>query len=158
MVDETRAKADSSWELRPGVDDGLEDLLTEHLVDHNKTASPVVRERFEPDNLRPDPVAAYVVGQDGQLLAGCTGSVERVWHWLTVDLMWVAPGARGRGLGRSVLASVEEQARRLGCRWAKLNTFDFQAPAFYSGCGYEEYGREVDYPPGHVNHLMRKDL
>ena len=33
-----------------------------------------------------------------------------------------------------------------------------QAPGFYERLGYVEYGREVDYPPGHVNYLMRKDL
>ena len=30
--------------------------------------------------------------------------------------------------------------------------------AFAAVIGYVVYGREIDYPPGHVNHLMRKDL
>ena len=62
------------------------------------------------------------------------------------------------GLGRELLAAVEEQARERGCRWAKLNTWEFQAPDFYDRCGYVTYGREIDFPPGHVNHLMRKEL
>jgi GNAT superfamily N-acetyltransferase len=72
--------------------------------------------------------------------------------------MWVRARDRGKGLGRQLLAAVEEQARERGCRWAKLNTWEFQAPGFYARCGYVVYGRETDYPPGHVNHLMRKDL
>ena len=72
--------------------------------------------------------------------------------------MWVDPALRRTGLGRALLSSVEDQARDRGCRWSKLNTWEFQAPEFYERCGYEVYAREVDYPPGHVNHLMRKDL
>jgi hypothetical protein len=37
-------------------------------------------------------------------------------------------------------------------------TWDFQAPLSHEACGYDVYAREVDHPPGHVNHLMRKEL
>ena len=43
-------------------------------------------------------------------------------------------------------------------RFEPENLPSFQAPDFYARCGYETYGVEVDYPPGHTNHLMRKDL
>ena len=57
-----------------------------------------------------------------------------------------------------MLDAVEDQARARNCRWAKLNTWEFQAPDFYQRLGYVVYGRELDYPPGHINYLMRKDL
>jgi hypothetical protein len=69
-----------------------------------------------------------------------------------------SPGPPGHGPRSTALCEVEEQARERGCRWAKLNTWEFQAPEFYAQCGYDIYGRETDYPPGHTNHLMRKDL
>jgi GNAT superfamily N-acetyltransferase len=149
------------WRIETEPDERREDLVAERLVEHNQQASAAIRRRFEPDHLRARPVAAYAVahGTDGgDLLAGCVGRTEDVWQWLTVDVMWVDPALRGTRLGRAVLDAVEEQARARGCRWAKLNTWEFQAPGFYERCGYEVYGREVDYPPGHVNHLMRKDL
>jgi GNAT superfamily N-acetyltransferase len=62
------------------------------------------------------------------------------------------------GIARTLLAAVEDEARTRGGRWAKLNTWEFQAPGFYEHLGYVVYGREIDYPPGHVNYLMRKDL
>jgi GNAT superfamily N-acetyltransferase len=147
-----------TWRIETTSDDRREDELTERLVRHNQEASEAIRRRFEPDNLRPSPVQAYAVDDAGELWGGCVGSIVDVWHWLTVDTMWVHPSHRREGLGRRLLASVEEQARERGCRWARLNTWEFQGPEFYARCGYTLYGREVDYPPGHVNHLMRKDL
>ena len=156
-----RAVGDSrgvSWRIEARTDAALEDRLTTHLVAHNIASSDAVRMRFEPANLASRSVEAYALDDAGVLLGGCTGRTEDVWQWLTVDTMWVHPDLRGEGLGRALLDAVEEAARARGCRWAKLNTWEFQAPGFYERCGYVEYGREVDYPPGHINHLMRKDL
>ena len=147
-----------TWHLQIEPDDQREAQVEEALVEHNIAASEIVRRRFEPENLRSRPVAAYAIDDAGELLGGCVGRTEDLWQWLTIDTMWVSPEHRGTGLGRRLLESVEEQARARGCRWAKLNTWEFQAPDFYARCGYEVYGREVDYPPGHVNHLMRRDL
>jgi GNAT superfamily N-acetyltransferase len=147
-----------TWRLERDPDVRREDELTDHLVEHNRAASEEVRLRFEADNLKARPVQAFATSDAGELLGGCVGSTVDVWRWLTVDTMWVAPRWRGHGIGRQLLTDVESQARERGCRWSKLNTWEFQAPGFYEHLGYVVYGREVDYPPGHVNHLMRKDL
>lgn len=147
-----------SWRIELEPDQAREHETTERLVEHNKAASEAIRERFEPDNLPSRPVAAYAVDEAGELLGGCVGNTVDLWRWLTIDLMWVSPDHRGEGLGRELLDAVEAQARERGCRWSKLNTWEFQAPEFYERCGYVVYGRETDFPPGHTNHLMRKDL
>jgi hypothetical protein len=116
-----------------------------------------VRARFQPENLPSRPLAVYAYDGD-ELVGGACGRTVGVWRWLTVDLMWVDEVRRGLGLGRSLLERLEDEARLHGCDSSKLNTWDFQAPAFYTRCGYVEYGREVDYPPGHTNFLLRKDL
>ena len=141
-----------------GVDEQREDELTERLVEYNQSRSPAIVERFRPENLRSTPVQAFALTPAGELAGGCVGRVEQVWHWLTVDTMWVAPDLRGRGLGRALLAALEEQARERGCRWSDVTTFDFQAPDFYRAAGYVDYGVKTDYPPGHVNYLLRKEL
>ena len=147
-----------SWHLARNENAGLEDALSDRLVAHNLAASPAMRLRFDGDNLRVRPVQAYAVTEAGHLVGGCVGSTVDVWQWLTVDVMWVDPSRRAQGIGRALLLDVEERALQRGCRWARLNTWEFQAPDFYERLGYSVYGREVDYPPGHVNHLMRKDL
>lgn len=146
------------WRLASAVDARLEDELTERLVEFNVSRSDAVRERFMPGNLASVPLHAFAVDEQDHLIGGCTARVEAVWHWVTIDTMWVRERCRGRGIGLSLLRSIEDQARRLGCRWSDVTTFDFQAPAFYRRAGYEEYGVKRDYPPGHSNHYLRKTL
>jgi GNAT superfamily N-acetyltransferase len=146
------------WRIETGADPVREDELTDRLVEHNMAASDAIRRRFEPENLPSRPVEAYAVDGAGVLVGGCVGRTEDAWQWLTVDTMWVGPDHRGAGLGTALLTAVEDEARARGCRWSKLNTWEFQAPGFYEAHGYVEYGREVDYPPGHVNFLLRKEL
>lgn len=88
-----------TWRIDLVQDHRREDELAERLVQHNQRASEAVRRRFEPENLGPEPVAAYAIGDAGELLGGCVGSTVDVWHWLTVDMMWVRERDRGKGLG-----------------------------------------------------------
>ncbi|MFD3406898.1 GNAT family N-acetyltransferase [Kribbella sp. NPDC058693] len=146
------------FELRIEPDAGLEDQLVDQLVAYNQSRSTAVQERFEPANLKSEPVQVFALGPDGALRGGCVGRVERVWHWLTIDTMWVDDTTRGQGLGSALLRSIEEEGRRRGCQWSDVTTFDFQAPDFYRKAGYLEYGVKHDYPPGHTNYFFRKDL
>jgi GNAT superfamily N-acetyltransferase len=148
----------AEFELRIGVDPGLEDELVDRLVEYNTARSAVVRERFEPANLKSEPVHVFALGPDASLLGGCAARVERVWRWLTIDTMWVDASVRSRGIGTALLRSIEAEGARRGCRWADVTTFDFQAPDFYRNAGYEQYGVKHDYPPGHANYFFRKDL
>jgi GNAT superfamily N-acetyltransferase len=143
-------------EVRP--DREREEALEQRLVEHNKEASSVVRLRFRPENLRTRSVQAFALDDNGALLGGCVGRTVDVWGWLTIDTLWVDRSHRRRGLGRQLVEAVEDQARRRGCQWSKLNTWEFQAPEFYARLGYVIYGSEIDYPPGHTNYLMRKTL
>ena len=147
-----------TWRIETESSESRRDELSERLVEYNVHASEIVRRRFEPRHLASRPIDRFAVDGSGALLGGCTARTEDLWHWLTIDLMWVREDQRGTGLGAALLESVEAEARTRGCRWAKLNTWDFQAPEFYARQGYTTYAVEPDYPPGHVNHLMRKDL
>lgn len=93
---------------------------------------------------------------DGQIVGGLTGAM--VWGWLEVGELWVAEPWRGRGIGRRLLAAAEVEARRNGCRHARLDTFDFQARGFYERLGYATHAELADFPHGHVRYLMRKPL
>ncbi len=150
--------SDDTWQLATAVNPALAEQLTDRLVDYNQTRSTAVQERFRPGNLDSEPVHAFAVEPDGALVGGCTGRVERVWHWLNIDAMWVRATHRGEGIGLALLEAVEDAGRQLGCRWSDVTTFDFQAPDFYRKAGYVDYGVKQDYPPGHANYFLCKPL
>ncbi|MEA3080527.1 MAG: hypothetical protein QOD54_195 [Sphingomonadales bacterium] len=54
--------------------------------------------------------------------------------------MWIAPGGRGVGLGRHLLAALEEKARAIGYRIVKLETNQAlpEAQQLYRSAGYRE--------------------
>jgi ribosomal protein S18 acetylase RimI-like enzyme len=59
-----------------------------------------------------------------------------------VYAMWVAPDARGAGVGRALVEAVEEWARGRGCDHLVLNVTETNEPArrFYEACGFVETG------------------
>jgi len=57
-----------------------------------------------------------------------------------VKSMYVAPAFRGSGLGRRILARLDEIAGEHGCRAVRLDTSDYLTPAvgLYRAAGYRE--------------------
>jgi len=89
-----------------------------------------------------------------EIVAGLSG-----WTWAhacEIRTLWVHPSLRGRGHGRALLASAEEEARARGCKVILIVSYSFQAPAFYQRCGYELAWRLNDFPPGHQNCYLVK--
>ena len=85
----------------------------------------------------------------------------RTWAgWLHVDLLWVvAARCARRGSAHGSSARAEELARaERGCGWARLETWDFQAPGFYRSRGYDIVGEVPDYPPGVTEYTLTKRL
>lgn len=93
---------------------------------------------------------------DGTLVGGLVGSTY--YGWLHVGLLWVEEQLRGQGHGERLLEAAEQEAVRRGCSHAFLNTFEFQAPAFYRRRGYEVAGRLPSFPAGFTRFLLAKRL
>ena len=72
--------------------------------------------------------------------------------------MWVAPSARGLGIGRRILAELESEAARLGSRVLHLETNGSltEAIALYRSSGYVEVDAFNDEPYAH--HWFEKRL
>ena len=111
--------------------------------------------RAEPEGHRP--LAAFVRrGSDEVVVGGASGYTH--WGWLFVGHLWVAEEARRRGAGHRLVATMEDAARRRGCRAAHLDTYSFQALPFYLHLGYRPFGELADYPAGHTRHFLWKPL
>jgi GNAT superfamily N-acetyltransferase len=92
----------------------------------------------------------------GEVRGGLAGDVY--FGWLFVRYLWVAEEHRGGGYGERLLREAEDEARSRGCHAVWLDTFSFQAPAFYHRLGFQEFGRLDDYPAGHARHFLWKPL
>ncbi len=80
------------------------------------------------------------------------------WDWFYIDLLFLKEELRGQGYGHRILMMAEEEARRRGAKNAYLDTFSFQAPAFYKEHGYQVFGELKDFPPGHQRYYFMKQL
>ena len=110
-------------------------------------------------------VGEYAEGQNvwlnakdhqGSFLGGFRGEI--FFNWLFVNVLFVEESHRGKGIGTRLLAAGEAHARKLGAVRSRLETFGWQAPAFYPKHGYRELTRIADYYQGHSISLMVKDL
>jgi GNAT superfamily N-acetyltransferase len=75
-----------------------------------------------------------------------------------IKRMYVAPMARKKGVARALLARLEDEARALGCRVARLDTGHRMVAALtlYIGAGYCEIPDYNGNP--HAGHWMEKIL
>ena len=77
-----------------------------------------------------------------------------------IKRMYVIPEARGEGLGRAILARIEEQARREGLGLLRLETGIHQAEAIalYRSSGYSDCPPFGEYRPDALSRFMEKRL
>ena len=89
-------------------------------------------------------------------LAGLTG--ETFGNWFCIRYLFVGERLRGKGIGSALLATAEREAKRRGCKYAFVDTFSFQAPAFYEKHGYREAFALEEYPYTGKRHYYTKKL
>ena len=98
-----------------------------------------------------------IVWLDGALV-GCGGFKREASGAAYIKRMWVAPEARGHGLGRRLLLELEEKARALGYATVRLETEKTltEAQQLYRSSGYTEVPRFNDELYAH--HWFEKTL
>ena len=94
--------------------------------------------------------------REGNLLGGFRGEIY--FHWLFVNHLFVEESERRKGLGGRLLAEGEAHAKRNGAQQSRLETFEWQAPAFYVKHGYRELLNVPNYFQGYSLSLMVKKL
>jgi putative acetyltransferase len=88
---------------------------------------------------------ALVLGSDGK------GEIKR---------MFVNPETRGHGIGRAILAAIEDSARGEGVELLQLETgtSNREALELYRRCGYRERGPFGSYRPDAFSVFMEKRM
>jgi GNAT superfamily N-acetyltransferase len=135
------------WIIEAEPDPGQVQYLEDRIYEFNSAVTGITGGEW---------LAIFVKDEKSRIVAGICGNT---WGGcLEIRLFWVEESRRKHGLGTSLLAAAEQEARRRGCRQAVLMTFAFQAPGFYAKHGYEVVAAVDDHPRGHKNLLMRKWL
>ena len=103
-----------------------------------------------------EPLNLYVEDDSGELMAGLVA--ETFGNWLEIEYLFVKEDLRGQGIGSKLLQQAESEAKKRNCRFAFVNTYQFQAPAFYQKHGYKKVFTLKDYPYDGQRHYYQKDL
>jgi putative acetyltransferase len=101
----------------------------------------------------------FVAREDGRAVA--IGALRRHGQGMgEVKRMYTLPEARGRGLGRAVLARIEQRAREEGLARLVLETgANFEAALrLYAGAGFAPCGPVAGYPPSPWTAFYEKPL
>ena len=103
-----------------------------------------------------EPLNLYVENDNGQLMAGLVA--ETFGNWLEIEYLFVKEDLRGQGIGSQLLQQAESEAKKRNCRFAFVNTYQFQAPAFYQKYGYKKVFTMKNYPYTGQRHYYQKEL
>ena len=112
--------------------------------------------RSKREKAESEPLNIYVEDDSGELMAGLVA--ETFGNWLEIEYLFVKEDLRGQGIGSQLLQQAESEAKNRNCRFAFVNTYQFQAPAFYQKHGYKEVFTLKDYPCTGQRHYYQKEL
>lgn len=106
---------------------------------------------------KPEAVALLVRDvQSNEIIGGLYGEI--FYRWLFIELLAIPEQARGQGTGSRLMEMAEALAREKGCVGIWLDTFDFQAPAFYQKHGFSEFAHLDNFPLEHKRFFFQKRL
>ncbi|AQU80126.1 GNAT family N-acetyltransferase [Planococcus faecalis] len=117
------------------------------LITHNKNLIDYTEE---------EKVNFMLKDEEENILGGLVGHID--WECFFVDILWVDESLRGLGKGQQLIQEAEDYARKKDCRLIRLETFSFQAPAFYKKLGFKEMGKLEDFPKGYTHYYLYKEL
>ena len=103
-----------------------------------------------------EPLNLYIEDDSGEIMAGLVA--ETFGNWLEIEYLFVKEDLRGQGIGSQLLQQAESEAKKRNCRYVFVNTYQFQAPAFYQKQGYKEVFTLKDNPYIGQRHYYQKDL
>lgn len=100
--------------------------------------------------------AFFIRDENGKVIGGCGG--DNMYGGLVVGQLWVAEQLRSKGYGTKLMQSAETLAKKSGCNFIAVNTFDREALDFYKKLGfYVEFERK-GFDKNSIFYFLRKDL
>ncbi len=136
-----------NFEITDKIKEQDEKIIYQGLLEYNLA-------RIEDKN--PKDLGIYLQDETGEKVGGLLGNTHG--NWLFVKYLWVREDQRGQNIGSALLKQAEVTAKERGCRYAFLDTFSFQAPAFYEKHGYMSVFTLEEYPVTGKRYYLTKTL
>jgi DNA-binding MarR family transcriptional regulator/GNAT superfamily N-acetyltransferase len=164
MRDVERLLTAASVEIRPvdPEDPDAEYCLAEYVAELNgrsedRVFDPAVGATALPHEVRPPAGEFFVVYLHGEPI-GCGAVKHHPDAPGEIKRMWIAPAARGLGIGRRLLEELEARARASGASMARIETSGVlvEALSLYLASGWVEVPRFNDEP--FADHWLEKSL
>ena len=123
--------------------------LNQRLLAFNRDQRPQVGWRTD------DVFTVVLSDEDGKVRGGGRGVVRMG----AVELrgLWMDEAIRHQGWGEKIVRAVEGEGRKRGARAILLDTYEFQARAFYEKLGYTCFAT-FDFPDGVRRYYMTRAL
>lgn len=132
------------------IDKEAYDRVVELLVEYNLSKTQKVKNEIN------KPIEIIVRDDGEKIIGGLYG--RSIWGTLEIKTFVVKSESRNKGIGRKLIMEAEKEAKNRNCRFISLDTFSFQAPAFYEKLGFKKIGTETDFPKGFEKYYYRKEI
>ena len=121
--------------------------LEDRLYDHNRRATGQDDGKW----------LGFVAMDDDAVQVGAIAGYS--WAGMVeIKQLWVDENRRGHGLGRRLLEAAIAEAMDRGCQSIWALSYTFQAPGLYEKFGFIRVAELADWPPGHANIVLRREL
>ncbi len=150
--------AATNWSITSVADTSAPgcDFIRQWLREHNWSANPAFMEQLQQPEHQARPLV-LLAAADAREVGGLFAETQLA--WLRISIMAVAPEWRSRGVGAALLAEAERQAIARGCKYAYVDTMEYQAPRFYLARGFAIVGEIPDWDSlGHSKLYLSKRL
>jgi ribosomal protein S18 acetylase RimI-like enzyme len=145
------------FQLRTALAPETQDTIYGMLRAYNRACSPEFYSARELPENAAQPLNVVALDEQGMVLGGVIAETQ--FAWLKVSYLVVATEQRHRGIGRRLMELAEHEAAARGCRYAYVDTMDYQAPEFYRKLGYQIAGQLDDWDSHrHAKYFFTKDL
>jgi len=102
--------------------------------------------------LREETLGLYAKNDDDEIVGGLYALIHSSTVWL--KYIWLAEQIRGQGTGSELVSRLEDEVRKRGVDAICVDTYSFQAPAFYEKHGFVEAGRFINYAKPGVDRIF----
>lgn len=129
-------------------------IINKQIDVHYKSACSVKTE---------DPYAIFIISDNGKIIAGAIGTIveyKQRGKCCKTSAVWVDKQERGHGLGTKLMDELSHYATNKGCTFIQLETYEWQAKAFYDKCGFITVATtpNVQKMRGQEQYYMRKTV